>query len=96
MLQQEAASHTLIKAEPSHGAMDTTTPISQNFVAMTTATTSVTVPEPMDQDTPVTVSIPQACQVQGVQQSAVAQTVTPQMFASRAVSVAPLQNPGKH
>ena len=91
MLQQEAASHTLVKAEASsNGAMDTTTPAAQNFVAMTTAT-SMTAPEPMDEDPPVTIS---AQLVQGVQQTPVPRTVTPQMFATRGVSVAPLQNPG--
>ena len=101
MLQQEAACHTLVKAEASsNGAMDTATTAPVNFVAMTTAT-SMTVPEPMDEDPAVTIS---AQQVQGVQQTAVPQTVASQMFASRGVSVAcsqpeilsvaPLQNPG--
>jgi hypothetical protein len=94
MLQQEAASHSLVKVETPNGAMDTSTPISQKFVAMTTPTTNMTVPEPMDQDVPVTISALQACQVQGVQQPVVPQTVTSQMFAGRAVSIAPLQTPG--
>lgn len=93
MLQQEAASHSLVKVETPNGAMDTSTPISQKFVAMTTPTTNMTVPEPMDQDVPVTISALQACQVQGVQQPVVPQTVTSQMFAGRAVSIAPLQTP---
>jgi hypothetical protein len=91
MLQQEAASHTLVKGEPSsNGAMDTSTPISQNFVAMTT-TTSMTVPEPMDEDPPVTVS---AQQTQAPQQPVLPLTPTPQTFAARGVSVATLQSPG--
>ena len=93
MLQQEAANHTLVKAEASsNGAMDTTTPAPQNFVAMTTAT-SMTVPEPMDVDPTVTIPTQQ---VQGLQQTAVPRAVTPQMFASRGVSVAPLQTPGNY
>ena len=92
MLQQEAVSHTSIKVEPSNGAMDTnttTTPIPPEFVARTTVTTDMTAPEPMDQDTPAMVPI---------QQSPLpnVQTVTPQIFASHTMSVAPLPNTGNH
>ncbi|XP_028408449.1 protein lin-54 homolog [Dendronephthya gigantea] len=90
MLQQEAASlTTLIKTEPSNGAMDATTTMPSEFVAITTATTNMTCPEPMEQDAPESVTSPQTCQAQSVQQS-----VASPMHATRTVSVAPLQTPG--
>lgn len=90
MLQQEAASlTTLIKTEPSNGAMDTTATMPSEFVAITTAATNMTHPEPMEQDAPESVTSPQACQAQSAQQS-----VTSPMLATRTVSVTPLQTPG--
>lgn len=97
MLQQEAAGHTFIKTESSNGAMETTTPPSQNVVFVTTETTNMTVPEPMDQDGLSTIQHAQskACPVQGVTLRPVVSQI-PQMFPERAVSVASLLNSGKN
>ena len=95
MLQQEAAGQNSINVEPSNGAMDITTTTLQEFVTMTTATTNTAIPEPMDQDAPVAIATPPACSVQAPgQQPTAPPAVNPQMFASCAMSTAPVNSLG--
>ena len=95
MLQQEAAGQNSINVEPSNGAMDITTTTLQEFVTMTTATTNAAIPQPMDQDALVAIATPPACLVQAPgQQPTAPPAVNPQMFASCAMSSAPVNSLG--